>query len=79
MSKKRPLNLTLQPQIIAWAKRIMVKRHYTSMSILIEELIRARYDQLFGSGQKPPKSSSSTSGSAADGLEQQQMKKPKAA
>lgn len=35
-------------QIIEWLERIMEKRHYTSKSVLVEELIRERYDQLFG-------------------------------
>jgi hypothetical protein len=50
---KRPLNLTLDSQIIEWLEQIAAKRHYASKSVLVEELIRERYDQLFGAGAKP--------------------------
>jgi len=55
MRNKRPLNLTLEPEIIAWLDKIMEKRHYTSRSILVEELIRERYDQVFGTKIQPQK------------------------
>lgn len=82
MSNKRPLNLTLQPEIVDWAKKIMAERHYSSMSVLVEELIRDRYDQLFGASDERPKSSNSTSASARPGnaaAKERPMKKPKAA
>jgi hypothetical protein len=64
MRNKRAVNLTLQPEIIEWAKKIMAKRHYTSLSILVEELIRERYDQIFGTKDQPSLGKSSRSTSA---------------
>jgi len=61
--KKQPTNLSIQPEILRWADEIMAQRHYNSLSVLVEELIRERYDQLAAKGLlEPPKSSSSTSG-----------------
>lgn len=48
MSDKQAVNLSLHPEIVAWLDKICAKRHYTSRSILIEELIRERHDKLFG-------------------------------
>lgn len=51
MSKnKRALNLTLLPDIIEWLDLIVEQRHYSSRSVLVEELIRERYDQLRKAG-----------------------------
>jgi len=55
MGNKRALNLSLEPEIIAWLDKIMEARHYTSRSVLVEELIRERYDLVFGSGNQSGK------------------------
>lgn len=78
MSSKRPLNLSLQPEIIEWLDKIMADRHYSSRSVLVEELIRERYDEVFGKG---PKSSSASPYPTARAehvrLEDRPAKKPK--
>jgi hypothetical protein len=61
MLKKRAVNLTLEPEIHQWALKIVEKRHYTSLSVLVEELIRERYDQLFPVEAKKSSSSKSPS------------------
>lgn len=67
MLKKRAVNLTLEPEIhqwaltLQWALKIVEKRHYTSLSVLVEELIRERYDQLFPVEAKKSSSSKSPS------------------
>lgn len=60
MSNKKPLNLTLEPEILVWLDQIMKERHYTSRSVLVEELIRERYDQVFGKSVGPTQKSSNS-------------------
>ncbi len=45
--KKQATNLSLSPEILKWAEKIRAKRHYSSLSVLVEELIRERYDKVF--------------------------------
>jgi Arc/MetJ-type ribon-helix-helix transcriptional regulator len=60
MSRKRALNLTLDPGILEWLDEIVEKRRYASRSVLVEELIRERYDQVFATGEKALGKSSSS-------------------
>lgn len=73
--KKKALNLTLHPGIRHLAAKIMRRRHYGSLSTLVEELIRERYDQVFGTdnllkeatneiiSSRPPKDAASSEAS----------------
>ena len=59
LMKKKPLNLTFHPGIIELADRLMAVRHYASLSTLIEDLIREKYEQANGliAFEKDPTSS----------------------
>lgn len=48
MRKKKAVNLSLQPGIIDWANKIMAEKRFASLSVLVEELIRERYELVFG-------------------------------
>ena len=48
--KKRTLNLTLRSLMVDWMDLIVEQRGYSSRSVLVEELIRERYDELRKSG-----------------------------
>lgn len=59
--KKQAVNLSLHPEIVGWLDQIVWKRHYTSRSIVVEELIRDRHDQLFGAAADQKASSATPS------------------
>ena len=61
MRKKRALNLSLQPGIIEWGNKIMAEKRYASLSVLVEELIRERYYQIFGGAPRADSDKSSNS------------------
>ena len=60
-STKQAVNLTLMPEIVEWLDQIVKQRHFASRSVLVEELIRDRHDQVFGVVSPEAQGKSSTS------------------
>lgn len=51
---KKPVNLTLHKKVLERAEALMELRSYTSLSVLIEELIRNEHEKRFGPAAPAP-------------------------
>lgn len=47
---KEPKNLTLDTRVLAFADAIMEKRGFSSLTELVQDLIRTEYEKRFGGG-----------------------------